>query len=99
MADLEDKYIVFGAKTRCSMGLRESQLVLNADHGIFIRGKAQLHVKDKESITNVIPFGGCKSPSNPDTAKMMALRGLTQGPLSFAGTFCMPALASGCAGA
>ncbi len=98
MADLEDKYIVFGAKTKCSMGLRESQLVLDADHGIFIRGKAQFHVKDKEGIINVIPFGGCKSASNPDTAKEMAMRGFTAAPLSFSGTFCMPSLLTGCAG-
>ena len=39
MAALDDKYIVFGAKTECSMGLRESKLVLPADHGIFIRGE------------------------------------------------------------
>ena len=60
MAALDDKYIVFGAKTECSMGLRESKLVLPADHGIFIRGKAQMHAKDCVSVTNVIPFGGCR---------------------------------------
>ena len=98
MADLQDKYVVFGAKTKCSMGLRESQLVLPQDHGIFIRGKAQIHVKDKEAFTNIIPFGGCKSAANPDTAMKMAQKGIALPPLSFAGTFCMPAVPALCAG-
>ena len=98
MADLKDKYIVFGAKTSCSMGLRESQLVLPSDYGIFIRGKAQLHVKDKEAFSNIIPFGGCKSCSNPDTARKMGQMGMTAAISTFSGTFCAPAAFAACAG-
>lgn len=37
MADKDFMYTVNGAKTVCNKGLRESKLVLQKDHGIFIR--------------------------------------------------------------
>ena len=98
MAALDDKYIVFGAETECSMGLRKSRQVLPADHGIFIRGKAQMHAKDCMSPENVIPFGGCRSASNPSTALKMASMGVSAGVPTISGTFCAMAVAPGCAG-
>ena len=98
MAALDDKYIVFGAKTECSMGLRESKLVLPADHGIFIRGKAQMHAKDCVSVTNVIPFGGCRSAANPSTAAKMASMGVAAAIPTISGTFCTTAAPAPCAG-
>lgn len=98
MAALEDQYIVFGAETECSMGLRKSKLVLPSDHGIFIRGKAQLHAKDCVEVQNVIPFGGCRSASNPDTAMKMASRGISLAAPSINSVFCMPVPSLGCAG-
>ena len=98
MADLNDKYIVFGAKTVCSMGLRESKLVLNNDHGIFIRGKAQLNTKDKIENDNIVPFGGCKSAANPDTAMKMAQKGISLSLPTFSSAFLMPPVNGLCAG-
>lgn len=97
MPDLNDMYIVFGAKTECSMGMRESKLVLQKDHGIFIRDKAQLNVKDNKANDNVIPFGGCKSCGNPDTQKNMAAQGVTAPP-STGPLYAIPQAPVTCAG-
>lgn len=72
MANKDNTYVVNGAITKCSMGLRDSKLVLTNDHGIFIRKTPQATVMDCIAGKNVIPFGGCISMINPDTIKQMA---------------------------
>ena len=76
MADKDLTYVVSGAKTACTMGLRESKLVLHKDYGIFIKKKPQMTVADCKANNNVLPFGGCISPENPDTQKQMTLMGI-----------------------
>ena len=66
---MAEQYVVFGAKIACSCGLRESKVVLQKDHGVFIRKKEQINAKDKEGVQNIVPFGGCTSASNPSTQK------------------------------
>lgn len=66
-ADLKETYVVHCATTTCDMGMRESLLVLRKCHGVYLKELAQVSVKDIESGTNVICFGGCHSPENPAT--------------------------------
>lgn len=66
-AELKDTYIVHCADTVCTMGLRPSKIVLRKSHGVYLKNQAQMTIKDQESETNVICFGGCVSAENPMT--------------------------------
>jgi len=67
MAGIDDTYIVHCAQTVCDFGMRPSMLVLEKSHGVFLKGQAQVTIKDCKGTKNVISFGGCMSPENPDT--------------------------------
>lgn len=66
-ADLSNTYVVHCADTVCSMGLRESKIVLRKSHGVYLKNQAQMTVKDMKGEINVICFGGCYSAENPAT--------------------------------
>lgn len=66
MPDLKDTYVVHCAICNCSMGMRDSYAVLTNTHGVFLRGQAQMTVKDCKA-ENLVNFGGCYSMENPDT--------------------------------
>ena len=86
MAKLEESYIVHGAVTYCDFGLRESRLVLEESHGVFLKGLAQVTIKDSKSRENILCFGGCISPENPmtqETAREIAREVEEQTQLSF----------------
>ncbi len=70
MEDKANTYVVHGAVTRCSMGLRESRLVLRQGHGVFLRDTAQINEADCTGTVNVLDFCGCISAENPETVKM-----------------------------
>ena len=67
MAELTDTYVVHGACCTCSQGMRPSRAVLQETHGVFLRGQAQMTVKDCKGELNVVCFGGCYSMENPST--------------------------------
>lgn len=58
-------YIVHGAKTSCSCGLRSSHVVVPLSHGVFIHDIAQLNISDYKPYVNIQTFGCCISPENP----------------------------------
>lgn len=66
-AGLKDTYVVHCAETTCTMGLRNSKIVLRESHGVYLKEQAQMTVKDQEGVKNVICFGGCISAENPKT--------------------------------
>lgn len=66
-ADLSNTYVVHCAETVCSMGMRESKIVLRKSHGVYLKNRAQMTVKDQKGVVNVICFGGCHSAENPAT--------------------------------
>lgn len=66
-ADLSNTYVVHGADTVCSMGIRQSKIVLRQSHGVYLKNKAQMTVEDQKGGINVICFGGCHSAENPAT--------------------------------
>lgn len=61
MAELNDTYVVHTAMIRCSMGMRETYLVLDDTHGVFLRQQPQMTVDDSVGEVNVRCFGGCYS--------------------------------------
>ncbi|WP_349944234.1 DUF4280 domain-containing protein [Lacrimispora sp. BS-2] len=67
MADLKDTYVVHGACTTCTCGMRKSRTVLEKSHGVFFKDRALMTVNDCKP-ENIICFGGCYSMENPDTA-------------------------------
>ncbi|MFR3729046.1 DUF4280 domain-containing protein [Lacrimispora sp.] len=67
MAELTDTFVVHGACCTCSQGMRPSRAVLQETHGVFLRGQAQMTVKDCKGELNVVCFGGCYSMENPST--------------------------------
>lgn len=69
MAELKDTYVVHAAMTRCTMGMRESCVVLRNTHGVFLRQQAQMTIEDSLAEENVLCFGGCYSMENPETKK------------------------------
>jgi len=58
------QYVVHGAITACSCGLRENHVVIPESHGVYIHGLPQLTVADNEPTINIQTFGGCTSPEN-----------------------------------
>ena len=66
MAELKDTYVVHTALMRCSMGMRETYLVLEDTHGVFLRQQPQMTVEDCIGGVHVRCFGGCYSMENPD---------------------------------
>ncbi|EXG87037.1 phage-related lysozyme (muraminidase) [Clostridium sp. ASBs410] len=67
MADLKDTYVVHGACSTCTHGMRESKIVLERTHGVFLKDRALMTINDCKP-ENIICFGGCYSLENPDTA-------------------------------
>ena len=67
MAELNETYVVHTATIRCSMGMRETYLVLDNTHGVFLRQQPQMTVNDSVPGVNVRCFGGCYSMENPAT--------------------------------
>ena len=53
MAELNDTYVVHTAMIRCSMGMRETYLVLDDTHGVFLRQQPQMTVDDSVGEVNV----------------------------------------------
>jgi hypothetical protein len=54
-------YVVHGAKIKCTKGDRWARLILPKSHGVFLKGKAQMHKQDYVPIVNVQPMGICSA--------------------------------------
>lgn len=67
MAELNETYVVHTALIRCSMGMRETYLVLEDTHGVYLRRQPQMTINDSAGEVNVRCFGGCYSMENPST--------------------------------
>lgn len=78
-------YVVHGAETSCSCGLRNSHVVVPISHGVFIHDIAQLNIFDFKPYINIQIFGGCTSPENPSVqaAAAAAVKAVNSKPKGF----------------
>jgi hypothetical protein len=61
-----------GAKTKCSMGLAPSTLIVLPVNKVLTSNVPAANIMDNKPIVNIVPFGMCKSPANPAVAAATA---------------------------
>jgi hypothetical protein len=60
--------VVNGAQMACSMGMAPSALVVLPANKVNCGNVPAANIMDHVPMTNIMPFGMCQSPSNPDVA-------------------------------
>jgi hypothetical protein len=68
------KYVCSGAKLKCTMGSKESELMVipTGRCPVFIKGNLVGTIMDYKPIVNIKPFGQCRSLANPIVAAATA---------------------------
>ena len=61
-------HVCMGAKTKCSMGLAPSTLIVLPVNKVLTSNVPAANIMDNKPIVNIVPFGMCKSPANPAVA-------------------------------
>lgn len=62
------RLVVHEAKIRCSQGAIPSLLVVPSESPVISDGKPAATVDDHKPMKNIVTFGMCRSPSNPQVA-------------------------------
>ena len=65
-------HVCMGAKTKCSMGLAPSTLIVLPVNKVLTSYVPAANIMDNKPIVNIVPFGMCKSPANPAVAAATA---------------------------
>ncbi|MCY9529456.1 MULTISPECIES: DUF4280 domain-containing protein [Paenibacillus] len=80
-------YVVAGAILKCSYGTQPTRLKTPLSHGVYVKNKAQMNVKDYIPGVNIINFGNCSSLMNPavQNSTMVDIYGVKKAP-------CMPVI-------
>ena len=65
-------HVCLGAKTKCSMGLAPSSLVVLPTNKMLTSFVPAANIMDNKPMVNIMPFGMCTSPSNPTVAAATA---------------------------
>lgn len=60
--------VCLGATMKCTMGLAPSKLIVTPMNKVFTGMVPDANINDHIPITNIAPFGNCKSPTFPATA-------------------------------
>ena len=66
------EYTVLSAQLKCPMGSAPSNLIVLPQHRVQLGGKLKANIGDCAPVTNVPPFGLCKSLVNPAVASATA---------------------------
>lgn len=66
------KYVCMGAQLKCSFGAAPSSLMVVVPLRPKIDNKLLANVMDFAPMTNILPFGMCRSMSNPTVASATA---------------------------
>ncbi len=61
-----------GAMLQCSMGLAPSSLVVTPEKMVNTSAQPAANIMDHVPMKNIMPFGMCKSPANPQVAAATA---------------------------
>ncbi|HBF35908.1 MAG TPA: hypothetical protein DDW50_01130 [Firmicutes bacterium] len=65
-------YVVTGATLKCNQGDQTSNFQAASGRTVYINNKAQANIMDAVPNKNIMPFGQCKSMSNPTVAAATA---------------------------
>src|SRR5262245_17171693 len=61
-----------GAMLKCSMGLAPSTFVVTPEHRVMTSSQPAANIMDHIPMKNIMPFGACRSPANPQVAAATA---------------------------
>ena len=64
--------VCMGATMRCSFGMAPSSLVVLPENRVVTNEVPDANIMDHIPLTNIMPFGMCQSPSNPEVAAATA---------------------------
>lgn len=64
--------VCMGAMLKCSMGMAPSSLVVLPKNKVLTSNQPAANIMDNIPMTNIMPFGMCKSPANPQVAAATA---------------------------
>jgi len=64
--------VCMGATMQCSFGMAPSSLVVLPANRTFTQQQPDANIMDHEPLVNIMPFGMCMSPSNPEVAAATA---------------------------
>ncbi len=64
--------VCMGAMMQCSFGMAPSSLVVLPDNKVMTNDVPDANIMDHIPMTNIMPFGMCQSPSNPEVAAATA---------------------------
>ncbi len=64
--------VCMGASMMCSFGMAPSSLVVLPTNKVFTNMVPDANIMDHIPMTNIMPFGMCMSPANPEVASATA---------------------------
>lgn len=64
--------VCMGAKMTCSFGMAPSALVVLPENRVLTGEVPDANIMDHIPLTNIMPFGMCQSPANPEVAAATA---------------------------
>ncbi|MCP4195000.1 MAG: DUF4280 domain-containing protein [Planctomycetaceae bacterium] len=64
--------VVMGAMLTCSMGVAPSSLIVTPANRVNGESVPAANIMDHIPMTNILPFGMCTSPANPEVAAATA---------------------------
>lgn len=69
---MADSYVCSGATMKCSMGTSTAKLTVLPSRTVYLTGKPMANISDHLTMTNLAPFGRCRSMNFPATASATA---------------------------
>jgi len=64
--------VVNGAMLACSFGVAPSSLVVLPVNRVLVAGQPAANIQDSKPMVNIMPFGMCQTPTNPQVAAATA---------------------------
>ncbi|WP_233805355.1 DUF4280 domain-containing protein [Paraburkholderia sp. HP33-1] len=64
--------VSMGATLQCSFGMAPSELVVLPINRVLCEGPLAANIMDHVPLVNIMPFGMCTSPANPEVAAATA---------------------------
>ncbi|MGA7523389.1 MAG: DUF4280 domain-containing protein [Acidobacteriaceae bacterium] len=64
--------VCVGAMMQCSFGMAPSSLVVLPENRVLTNEVPDANIMDHIPLTNIMPFGMCQSPANPEVAAATA---------------------------